>query len=325
MINETLGSELKGSNIKSKTMDYVLSDVGKGNITNPSDAIMSTNMMTKDLGEDKISKITTKKEFLKGGLSDNKTLEDIAKKHDKKGYYHIKDMVSFLKKELTKGVKVEMEHTKDKSKAKEIAMDHLWENPKYYSKLKTIETKEATGASSAGGYSQPLFGNMKESKSVKQIFKKDLMKDPDYQRMKKESPIYDEHGKQIDNWGVPNVTHNDPFIKKKKYERVGKKTETKEATGSSSSGSYVTPAAWAKTTNKKDWRGKSKTQIPGGKFVQVKKKCKTFPYCNQGDINALRLTEEEILNKVISKLSNKYNISEESIIKIIKKELVNGD
>ena len=61
MINETLGSELKGSNIKSKTMDYVLSDVGKGNITNPSDAIMSTNMMTKDLGEVKISKITTKK------------------------------------------------------------------------------------------------------------------------------------------------------------------------------------------------------------------------------------------------------------------------
>ncbi len=30
-----------------------------------------------------------------------------------------------------------------------------------------------------------------------------------------------------------------------------------------------TTAAWAKSTSKKDWRGKSKTQIPGGKFVQV--------------------------------------------------------
>ena len=60
------------------------------------------------------------------------------------------------------------------------------------------------------------------------------------------------------------------------------KTETKEATGSGSAGAYVTPAAWAKSTKKKDWRGKNKTLFPGGKFVQVKKKCKTFPYCNQG-------------------------------------------
>jgi hypothetical protein len=52
------------------------------------------------------------------------------------------------------------------------------------------------------------------------------------------------------------------------------KVEATEATGSVSSGSYLTTAAWAKSTKKKDWRGKSKTQIPGGKFVQVKKKCK---------------------------------------------------
>ena len=39
--------------------------------------------------------------------------------------------------------------------------------------------------------------------------------------------------------------------------------ETKEATGASSSGQYATTAAWAKSTSKKDWRGKSKTQIPG--------------------------------------------------------------
>ena len=109
-------------------------------------------------------------------------------------------------------------------------------------------------------------------------------------------------------------------IKKKEVEEITK-VEATEATGSASSGSYVTPAAWAKSTSKKDWRGKSKTQIPGGKFVQVKKKCKKFPYCNQGDINALKLWENETVKKVISKISKEHNISEQVIKNIIVHEL----
>lgn len=99
-----------------------------------------------------------------------------------------------------------------------------------------------------------------------------------------------------------------------------KKIETKEATGASSSGSYVSPAAWAKTQSKKDWRGASKTQIPGGKFVQVKKKCTKFPYCNQGDIKALKLFDNKLVENVIKNLSKKYQISEEFIKTIIVKE-----
>lgn len=38
--------------------------------------------------------------------------------------------------ELKIGIKHEMEHTKDVSIAKEIALDHLAENPKYYTELK---------------------------------------------------------------------------------------------------------------------------------------------------------------------------------------------
>jgi len=95
------------------------------------------------------------------------------------------------------------------------------------------------------------------------------------------------------------------------------KVEATEATGSGSSGSYVTPAAWAKTMNKKDWRGKSKPLIPGGKFVQVKSKCKKFPYCNQGDIKALKIFENETIKKVISKISKERNISENVIKSII--------
>ena len=43
---------------------------------------------------------------------------------------------SKLIQELKLGIKEEMEHTTDKDVAKEIALDHLAENPKYYSKLK---------------------------------------------------------------------------------------------------------------------------------------------------------------------------------------------
>lgn len=69
---------------------------------------------------------------------------------------------------------------------------------------------------------------------------------------------------------------------------------------------------------KKDWRGKSKTQIPGGKFVTVKKKCKKFPYCNQGDIGALKFTNEnKDLLEVIKTISKKQGISENMIKNII--------
>lgn len=75
-------------------------------------------------------------------LAKGKTLEDIAKKHDPKGNYSIEDFVASLKKELLKGVKVEMEHTSDKKKAAKIAMDHLYEDPKYYTKLSKVGLEE---------------------------------------------------------------------------------------------------------------------------------------------------------------------------------------
>jgi hypothetical protein len=99
------------------------------------------------------------------------------------------------------------------------------------------------------------------------------------------------------------------------------KVEATEATGAASSGSYSTPAAWAKTTKKKDWRGKSKTQIHGGKFVQAKKKCKKFPYCNQGDMGALTLSNESVSDNVIKTLSEKYNLSENVIRTILSNHL----
>jgi len=119
----------------------------------------------------------------------------------------------------------------------------------------------------------------------------------------------------LDNFPIPESVFA-MVIHKLTKDGDNNKIEATEATSSSSSGSYVTPAAWAKSTKKKDWRGASKTQIPGGKFVQVKKKCKTFPYCNQGDIKALNIFENKTLQKIITKVSKEHNISE-SVIKTI--------
>lgn len=84
-----------------------------------------------------------KKEKIPGGLSKGKSLKDIAVMHcDKKTdnfHSEVEKLHDKLKLELKKGVKVELEHTDDKTIAREIAMDHLYEDPKYYTKLAKIE------------------------------------------------------------------------------------------------------------------------------------------------------------------------------------------
>jgi hypothetical protein len=66
-----------------------------------------------------------------GGLAKGLTLNDIAEKHGVS--------VDMLVAEFKKGIAVEMEHTTDREVAKEITLDHLFEDPKYYDKLKKVE------------------------------------------------------------------------------------------------------------------------------------------------------------------------------------------
>lgn len=54
-----------------------------------------------------------------------------------------KDLSKYDPEQLKMGLKVEMEHTDDPSVALEIAMDHLTENPKYYTHLKEMEAQFA--------------------------------------------------------------------------------------------------------------------------------------------------------------------------------------
>lgn len=76
---------------------------------------------------------TRNEDTFPGGLADKYSLDDLAKKHGVG--------VDEIKSQIAKGMKVEMEHTDDKKVAFEIAKDHVFEDPKYYDKLKTIENR----------------------------------------------------------------------------------------------------------------------------------------------------------------------------------------
>ena len=97
----------------------------------------------------------THKDYIKGGKAVTMSLEDIARKHSV--------FIGTIEKELELGIKVEMEHTNDPKKAREIAKDHLVELPDYYTRLdkmekkgekalEKIEPKEVTGAGSSGSF-----------------------------------------------------------------------------------------------------------------------------------------------------------------------------
>lgn len=280
-------------------------------------------------------------EELEGGIGDEMTLKKLSKKHG----VSLWEIVS----QFDMGVEVEREHTNDLKKAIEIAIDHLTEDPKYYQKLNSIEKKQ-----------EPKV-------SAKKQFAKDLQLDKDFIDFKKRAKY--KQGFKDFNFGTPNVTVDDPYIKKRKWGRPGKeeafeatssgssgafagpiafkdseflrnsfketpklkeglatgamgldKVEAKEATGSGSVGGYESPAMWAKSTKKKDWGPSRKTQYKGGSFVKVKKKCTKFPYCNQGDINALILSKNESVKEAVRSVSQKYNISENLIISILEHE-----
>jgi hypothetical protein len=60
---------------------------------------------------------------------------------------------------------------------------------------------------------------------------------------------------------------------------------------------------------------------PEGVYVKIKEKCKKFPYCNQGDINALELLEVENLKGTIEKVSKKTGIPYTQLQEIVLNEI----
>jgi len=80
--------------------------------------------------DDKIELAINEDKF-SGGLGDEATPESLASKHD--------CPLGLIELMIDWGIKVEMEHTDDETMAKEIALDHITEDPVYYVKLKQME------------------------------------------------------------------------------------------------------------------------------------------------------------------------------------------
>lgn len=144
------------------------------------------------------------------------------------------------------------------------------------------ETKEATGSGSAGAFSAPVFGGDGDN----EFWEKSRVESHPANKLKEET----------------------------------EKVEATEATGSGSVGGYSSPAMWAKSTKKKDWGPSRKPLYKGGKFVSVKSKCTKFPYCNQGDINALNISKNESVKEAIKNVAKQLNLSENVIRTILEYE-----
>ena len=98
-------------------------------------SIISKDSKTKvkDTQKSDESDIEKAKDHIKGGLSDNLSIEQIAEKHGVS--------VKSIKKQIKLGKKIEMEHTDDPNKAKEIARDHIYEFYDYYTRLEKMENE----------------------------------------------------------------------------------------------------------------------------------------------------------------------------------------
>jgi hypothetical protein len=239
-------------------------------------------------------------ETLKGGIADNKSLNDLVQKHayddstDSTSKEKIKKMLNHLKKQLEIGKRVESEHTNDVKKSTEIAMDHLSEDPNYYTKLKKAEVDEQTMADSSGAFDSNAF-----------------------------NPIVKRKIRKISNFKLSE----------------NQEMEFNEAMDASSSGSYDVPLFGSTPKGRKNplkidgpdsiYKGKAvkdknfpKWGGPDSVFVKVKEKCKKFPYCNQGNTGAIEfIHENEEIKDAIKEASKKLGIPYKEIEKIVLNEI----
>jgi hypothetical protein len=302
-------------------------------------AFSQISLNTSTLGDHMKYKQGFKEEKLEGGVADSKSLDELAKKH--------KVDVKMLTKQFNKGVKVEMEHTDNKQMAKEIAMDHISEDPKYYDKLSKMETKDIKDNQNDKEMVDGIIDIIKQIKDTsnrkevtQNMIKKlkrekvnfdqeDFLKRCSFKQIKKSEPKEATGSGSSGAYSGPVFGGNDEFWERSRSETPKlkesdvEKVEAKEATTTGSSGGYETPAMWAKSTTKKDWGPSRKTQYKGGSFVKIKKKCTKFPYCNQGDITNLKLSKNESVKEAIKRVASKLNIDESVIITILEHEYQN--
>ena len=188
-----------------------------------------------------------------------------------------------------------------------------------YSKIETKETTSTGG----GGYEGPLSGpkmSMFSDEAPKKIQAKGGPVEEEKELDEKWSEKYKKSIDCNNPKGFSQKAHCQGRKKHMKEEDTEiEKGEFKEATGASSAGQYSGPMFLAKDS--KNWRGGKKPIYKGGKFVRVKKKCKNFPYCNQGDIKALKIWEDNDLTEAIKNVAKTKNIHENIVRAILLHEI----
>ena len=138
-----------------------------------------------------------------GGLAKGMTLNDIAEKHGVS--------VDILVAEFKKGIQTEMEHTTDREMAKEITMDHLFEDPEYYTKLATVEEYiddkgvEHVAAALPQTEEEPIKEEESEEtlRGLKEMAMGDLERIADYAKMILERMG---SGQELDSWMYSQIT-----------------------------------------------------------------------------------------------------------------------
>ena len=147
--------------------------------------------------------ITEGDDNIPGGLAKGMTLNDIAEKHGVS--------VDILVAEFKKGIQTEMEHTTDREMAKEITLDHLFEDPQYYTKLSSVEEYvddkgvEHVAAALPQTEEEPIKEEESEEtlRGLKEMAMGDLERIADYAKMILERMG---SGQELDSWMYSQIT-----------------------------------------------------------------------------------------------------------------------
>ena len=247
--------------------------------------------------------------------------------------------------ELKVGMEVEMEHTDSPEEAKKIAMDHIKEDPKYYSKLLKADLVDEPKALKVA----KEVGMMSESLSISDVIKNKVKTMMSETTVRKHIPDDDSmDGKAWadlngDGWywnDKPEIPGGEiinlfpTFTKKELNSLAGRKNlqeqQVEETTtaASGAAGAYVGPAMWAK--NRRNWRMAAKPTWKNGAFVKFKEKCVKYnnkKWCSQGAIDnpislvstlmeaAYKLSEEtgKDMDYITQLITKKYSVPNEHV------------
>ena len=174
-----------------RDVEDALRNSGYDEVTDVTDRLRIEGVITE--GEDNIP----------GGLAKGMTLNDIAEKHGVS--------VDMLVAEFKKGIQTEMEHTTDREMAKEITMDHLFEDPQYYTKLSSVEEYvddkgvEHVAAALPQTEEEPIKEEESEEtlRGLKEMAMGDLERIVDYAKMILERMG---SGQELDSWMYSQIT-----------------------------------------------------------------------------------------------------------------------